>query len=179
VPDVRLVYKPHPKVTTSLTPAVQEAHLAILELVAAAAEREPEAGHTAVLLGDILAVMPDCDAMVTDVSSVGLDWLYLRTEAPLLITDRHGDADRFRQEVPVSRCADVVDESTVADLADLLAARLDHDEHHLARLAMRHFYFDDIAVGDSTTRFLDAVDELVSLRDRLLASRLHGDAITA
>jgi CDP-Glycerol:Poly(glycerophosphate) glycerophosphotransferase len=179
VPDVRLVYKPHPKVTTSLTPAVQEAHLAILELVAAAAEREPDAGHTAVLLGDILAVMPDCDAMVTDVSSVGLDWLYLRTEAPLLITDRHGDADRFRQEVPVSRCADVVDESTVADLADLLAARLDHDEHHLARLAMRHFYFDDIAVGDSTTRFLDAVDELVSLRDRLLASRLHGDAITA
>jgi hypothetical protein len=179
VPDVRIVYKPHPKVTTSLTPAVQEAHLAILQLVAAAAEREPDAGHSCVLRGDILAVMPDCDAMVTDVSSVGLDWLYLRTEAPILITDRHGDLERFRQEVPVSRCADVLDESTVGDLADLLASRLDHDEHHLARLAMRHFYFDDIQVGDSTTRFLDAVDELVTLRDRLLARRLHGDAITA
>ena len=179
VPDVRLVYKPHPKVTTSLTPDVQEAHLAILQLVAAAAEREPDAGHTAVLRGDILAVVPDCDAMITDVSSVGLDWLYLRTEAPLVVTDRHGDTDRFRQEVPVARCADVVDESTVDELADLLAARLEHDEHHLARLAMRHFYFDDIAVGDSTTRFLAAVDELVALRDRLLASRLHGDAITA
>ena len=179
VPDVRIVYKPHPKVTTSLTPAVQEAHLAILQLVAAAAEREPDAGHSCVLRGDILAVMPDCDAMVTDVSSVGLDWLYLRTEAPILITDRHGDLERFRQEVPVSRCADVLDESTVGDLTDLLASRLDHDEHHLARLAMRHFYFDDIQVGDSTTRFLDAVDELVTLRDRLLARRLHGDAITA
>ena len=179
VPDVRLVYKPHPKVTTSLTPAVQEAHLAILQLVSAAAEREPDAGHTSVLRGDILAVVPDCDAMVTDVSSVGLDWLYLRTEAPLLITDRHGDTDRFRREVPVARCSDVVDESTVDGLADLLAARLEHDEHHLARLAMRHHYFDDIAVGDSTTRFLDAVDELVALRDRLVASRLHGDAITA
>jgi hypothetical protein len=179
VPDVRIVYKPHPKVTTSLTPAVQEAHLAILQLVAAAAEREPDAGHSCVLRGDILAVMPDCDAMVTDVSSVGLDWLYLRTEAPILITDRHGDPERFRQEVPVSRCADVVDESTVGDLAELLASRLEHDEHHLARLAMRHFYFDDIQVGDSTTRFLDAVDELVTLRDRLLASRMHGDAITA
>jgi hypothetical protein len=179
VPDVRLVYKPHPKVTTSLTPDVQEAHLAILQLVAAAAQREPDAGHTAVLRGDILAVVPDCDAMITDVSSVGLDWLYLRTEAPLVVTDRHGDTDRFRQEVPVARCADVVDESTVDELADLLAARLEHDEHHLARLAMRHFYFDDIAVGDSTTRVLAAVDELVALRDRLLASRLHGDAITA
>ena len=43
---------------------------------------------------DILAVMPDCDAMVTDVSSVGLDWLYLRTESPLLIADRHDDPDQ-------------------------------------------------------------------------------------
>jgi hypothetical protein len=179
VPDVRLVYKPHPKVTTSLTPAVQEAHLAILGMVAAAAEREPDAGHTSVLRGDILAVMPDCDAMVTDVSSVGLDWLYLRTEAPILITDRHQDTERFHADVPVSRCADVIDESTVDGLAALLADRLVHDEHHLARQAMRHYYFDDIAVGDSTTRFLEAVTELVTLRDRLLERRLHGDAITA
>jgi hypothetical protein len=171
VPDVRVVYKPHPRTLDSDDRQVRVAHAEIAALL--------DGEHVVLEDADILAVMPDCDAMVTDVSSVGLDWLYLRTEAPLLITDRHGDADRFRQEVPVSRCADVVDESTVADLADLLAARLDHDEHHLARLAMRHFYFDDIAVGDSTTRFLDAVDELVSLRDRLLASRLHGDAITA
>jgi hypothetical protein len=178
-PDVRLVYKPHPKITTSLTPAVQEAHLAILGMVAAAAERDPDAGHTAVLRGDILAVMPDCDAMVTDVSSVGLDWLYLRTEAPILITDRHQDIERFHADVPVSRCADVIDESTVDGLADLIADRLAHDEHHLARQAMRHYYFDDIAVGESTTRFLEAVTELVTLRDRLLERRLHGDAITA
>ncbi len=179
VPDVRLVYKPHPKITTSLTPAVREAHLAILRRVDTAAAREPDAGHTSVVRGDILAVMPDCDAMVTDVSSVGLDWLYLRTEAPLLITDRHRDPERFRQEVPVSRCADVVDESNVADLTTLVGARLEHDEHHLARLAMRHFYFDDIAVGESTTRFVEAVGELVALRDHLLSTRLHGDAITA
>lgn len=170
VRDVRLVYKPHPKVTTSLTPAVAEAHREILVLVAAAAAREPAAGHTAILSGDILAVMPDCDAIVTDVSSVGLDWLYLCTDKPILITDRQQDADRFGAEVPVSRCADVVDASTVAQLTTLLTARLDHDEHHLARLAMRHFYFDDIQVGESTTRFLEAVSELVALRDRLLGA---------
>lgn len=179
VPDVRLVYKPHPKVTTSPAPGVRAGHLEILELVDDARVREPDAGHTAVLTGDILAVMPDCDAIVTDVSSVGLDWLYLCTDRPILITDRHQDVDRFRDEVPVARCADVVDQSTVEDLATLLALRLGHDEHHLDRQAMRHFYFDDIQVGDSTTRFLDAVAELVRLRDRLLDARLHGDAITA
>jgi len=179
VPDVRVVYKPHPKVTTSLTPAIRSGHLEILDLVDAAAAREPDAGHTSVVTGNILAVMPDCDAMVTDVSSVGLDWLYLCTDKPIVITDRHRDADRFRDEVPVSRCADVIDESTVAGLTDLLSTRLWHDELHLDRLGMRHYYFGGVQVGDSTTRFLEAVTELVRLRDRLIAAKLHGDAITA
>jgi hypothetical protein len=180
VPDVRLVYKPHPKITTSLTPAIHNGHREILSLVAGAARREPDAGHESVTAGDILAVMPDCDAMITDVSSVGLDWLYLRTEKPIFITDRHHDGERLRQDVPVSRCADVLDSRNLADLTALLAARLEHDEHHLARTAMRHHYFDDLQVGDSTTRFLAAVGELVELRDRLVgAAPVAGEAATA
>jgi hypothetical protein len=35
-------------------------------------------------------------------------------------------------------------------------------------MAMRHHYFDDLHVGDSTARFLGAVSELVALRDQLL-----------
>ncbi|WP_341231065.1 CDP-glycerol glycerophosphotransferase family protein [Nocardioides salarius] len=168
VPDVRLVYKPHPKIVTSSTPAVRDAHLEVLRLVAEAGERDPGAGHAQVLRGDILAVIPDCDAMITDVSSVGLDWLYLRTEKPIFLTDRHHDGERLRREVPVSRCADVVDSTTVGRLTSLLTARLERDEHHLARLAMRHHYFDDLQVGDSTRRFLDSVSDLVHLRDRLV-----------
>lgn len=174
VPDVRLVYKPHPKVTTSKVPAIIEGHREILGLVAAAGGE-----HRAVTSGDILAVMPDCDAMITDVSSVGLDWLYLRTDKPIFITDRHHDAERLRREVPVSRCADVLADVDVAALAELVEARLDHDEHHLARVAMRHHYFDDHQVGDSTARFIEAVGELVALRDRLLGSVPDDQAITA
>lgn len=174
VPDVRLVYKPHPKVTTSTVPAIIEAHRRILDLVQAAG-----APHRAVTAGDILAVMPDCDAMVTDVSSVGLDWLYLRTDKPIFITDRHHDAERLRQEVPVSRCADVLAEVDVPELTALVAARLDHDEHHLARVAMRHHYFDDHQVGDSTARFIESVSELVALRDRLLGQAAADVAIIA
>jgi hypothetical protein len=179
VPDVRLVYKPHPKVTTSKVEAIRAAHRQILELVAVASRRDPAAGHVAVTAGDILAVMPDCDAMITDVSSVGLDWLYLRTDKPIFITDRHHDAERLRQDVPVSRCADVLDEIGVAELTELVAARLEHDEHHLARVAMRHHYFDDLQVGDSTTRFLESVSALVALRDRLVGGPGMDEAITA
>ncbi|SFC99241.1 CDP-Glycerol:Poly(glycerophosphate) glycerophosphotransferase [Nocardioides terrae] len=181
VPDVRLVYKPHPKVTTSPTPAIRDNHLLVLELVAAAAAREPEAGHVAVTEGDILAVMPSCDAMATDVSSVGLDWLYLRTEKPIFITDRHHDGERLRQDVPVSRCADVIDAAGLPGLTALLAARLDHDEHRLARAAMRHHYFDDVHVGESTDRFVAEIGSLVALRDRLVgvASDLDGGVVSA
>ena len=135
VPDVRLVYKPHPKITTGQAPAIRDAHRAILAVVAEAAGRDPDAGHAAITSGDVRAVMPDCDAMITDVSSAGLDWLYLCTERPLFITDR-----------------------------------LAHDEHHLARVAMRHHYFDDVQVGESTTRFIAAVAELVDRRDRLIGA---------
>ncbi len=167
VPDVRLVYKPHPKITTSQTPAIRDAHRRVLQLVREAARTDPAGGHQVVCEGDILAVFPGCDAMITDVSSVGLDWLYLQTDKPIFITDRHADGERLRTEVPVSRCADVVDHEVLADLTELVAARLDHDEHHVARAAMRHHYFDDLGVGDSTERFLEAVGELVALRDRL------------
>ena len=168
VPDVRVVYKPHPKVVTSRRPAVREGHHAVLAAITAASMQDPAAGHLSLTTADVLAVMTDCDAIVTDVSSVGLDWLYLRTEKPIFLTDRHHDGERLRREVPVSRCADVVDSTTVGRLTSLLTARLERDEHHLARVAMRHHYFDDLAVGDSTTRFLALVEEMVVLRDRLL-----------
>jgi hypothetical protein len=168
VPDVRLVYKPHPRVATSDDPGIQSAHREIVGIVAHAVTADPAAGHVSLIEADILAVMPDCDAMVTDVSSVGLDWLYLRTEAPLLIADRHDDPERLRLAAPVSRCADVLDSENVSGLTELLTARLAHDELHLARIAMRHHYFDDVKVGDSTARFLDAVAALASLRDTLL-----------
>jgi hypothetical protein len=167
-PDVRLVYKPHPQVARSEDRGIRSAHRTIVELVARAAARDQTAGHLSLTDADILAVMPDCDAMVTDVSSVGLDWLYLRTERPLLIADRHDDPERLRLAAPVSRAADVIDSHSVHGLTELLTARLEQDELHLARIAMRHHYFDDVKVGDSTARFLDAVAELVTLRDTLL-----------
>ncbi|MDX6374701.1 MAG: hypothetical protein QOD98_3689 [Nocardioidaceae bacterium] len=168
VPDVRLVYKPHPRVVISADPGIGSGHREILDLVARAAALDPAAGHLALLDADILAVMPACDAMVTDVSSVGLDWLYLRTERPLFIADRHHDPERLRLGAPVSRCADVLDSQNVHGLTELLTARLEHDELYAARIAMRNHYFDGVKVGDSTARFVEAVGALARLRDTLL-----------
>lgn len=171
VPGVRVVYKPHPKVTTSEDPTIAAGHRAILDLLDEAAAAEPAAGHEALLGGDILAVFGRCDAMVTDVSSVGLDWLYLRTEAPILITDRWEDRERLQADAPISRVADVVDSTNLDGLAALVASRLADDELLADRTAMRSHYFGDLTVGESTERFVGSVSELVALRDRLLAEQ--------
>ena len=162
VPGVRVVYKPHPRTLDSEDPRVRAAHAEVAALL--------DGEHVVLEDADILAVLPDCDAMVTDVSSVGLDWLYLRTDRPLFITDRHDDPERLRVAAPVSRCADVVDRETLGDLTTRMSDRLQHDELHLARVAMRHHYFDDVKVGESTTRFITEVRDLAALRDRLLAA---------
>ena len=168
VPDVRLVYKPHPRVALGATADVAAAHDRVVGLVTEAARREPAAGHL-VAGGDILAVFPGCDLMITDVSSVGLDFLYLHTDKPLVLTDRYGDRERLLAAAPVSRCADVVDAVTVDGLSRLLAARLRDDVHREARAALRRHYFGDLAPGESTARFLDAIDEVVAARDGALA----------
>jgi hypothetical protein len=166
---VRLVYKPHPRVAVSPLPEIAAAHREIVRRVEAAARRDPLAGHVVCEQGDILAVFPVCDLMITDVSSVGLDFLYLRQHQPMFVADRHDDRERLHADAPVSRCADVVDSATIGVLGSTLAARLDHDEYREARAAVRELYFGDLAPGESTARFLAAIDDAVRTRDAHLS----------
>jgi hypothetical protein len=163
VPDVRLVYKPHPRVAVSPLPDIAAAHREIVRRVI-------RAGHVVQEQGDILAVFPGCDLMVTDVSSVGLDFLYLRPDQPMFIADRYDDREKLHTDAPISRCADVVDSATVGALTETLTARLDHDEYRQARAAVRELYFGDLAPGESTTRFLAAIDDAVTVRDTHLTA---------
>ena len=171
LPTTRLVYKPHPRVPDSAAREIRAAHKSICRLIEDAARREPAAGHQVVLDDDILNLISGADAMITDVSSVGLDFLYLATDKPLFVTDRRNDRDRLMTDAPVSGAADVVDATTIGSLAPMLAARLEHDEHREARERLRRFYFGDVSLGDSTRLFIDAVSRLVSERDALLRRR--------
>jgi CDP-glycerol:poly(glycerophosphate) glycerophosphotransferase len=159
VPDVRVVYKPHPRVVTSPTPAMAAAHARIAAMLSA----EP---HRVIENGDILAVLPGCDLMITDVSSVGLDFLYLETAKPLFVTDRRDDRERLHTDAPVSRCADVVDAAGLPVLAHRLGQRLVADLHRPGREELRRHYFGDLLPGESTERFMTAVDEVIAARDR-------------
>jgi hypothetical protein len=168
VPDARLVYKPHPRVAMSPLPKVAAAHQEIVRTIEARKE-----GHRVLTTGDILAVFPGCDLMITDVSSVGLDFLYLRADKPLFIADRYTDRDRLHDAAPISRCADVIDETTIATLTETLGQRLEHDRYRAERHHTRVGYFGDLEPGESTTRFLAAIDDAIATRDRQLNASIN------
>lgn len=176
VPSTRLVYKPHPRVPESSHVEVSGAHQRIMELIEEARGRDPERGHHVDLTGDILTILPACDVLVSDVSSVVLDFLYLRTDSPMFIADRRGDASRLHRDSPVSRAADIIDGSNVADLGRLLCARIEDDVHADDRKSWRRYYFGDLAVGESTERFLAAVDDAVAHRDHVRAEKTGRDS---
>ncbi len=168
LPDVRVVYKPHPRVAGSANPGVSRAHRRITSLVRQAAASDPQAGHVARTDGNILAMFQQCDALVGDVSSVTLDFLYLRPDAPIFLTDRRNDRELLRNDSPLTEGVDVVDASTVATFGADLAEALAGDKRREDRARTRARYFGDLGPGDSSRRFEQAVSDLIAERDRLL-----------
>jgi hypothetical protein len=117
--------------------------------------------------------------MITDVSSVGLDFLYLRTEKPIFLTDRRNDRAELTTDAPISAAADIIDASTIGSFASVLAARLDEDALRPRREELRRFYFGDLAPGESTQRFLTAVGDVITKRDELLSRLPQHHAVHA
>jgi CDP-glycerol glycerophosphotransferase (TagB/SpsB family) len=117
---------------------------------------------------DVLGVIRVTDLMIADVSSVSLDHLYLRPDAPLALCDRRTDRPRLLEDAPVAAGSLVVDASSIDTLAADLAALLADDPLRQKRHELRDFYFDSLAPGESTTRFWDELSSAIRHHDAAL-----------
>ena len=151
--DARVIYKPHPRIPESDDAAIRRGHRAITELIESAQKSDPVAGHAVLVDADMLGVIASSDALVADVSSVTLDFLYLRPQAPILLTDRRSSRDELLAESPLAAATFIIDSSSVSNLIRDLPQVLGDDTFATARAAMRSHYFDNLAAGDSTERF--------------------------
>lgn len=166
-PDLRLVYKPHPRIVDSTDPGTAAAHRAIRELITTA-NRTDGGVHLVLEDGDVLALFDAVDLLVSDISSVTLDFLYMRPDVPIVMTDRYSDPERLAVQAPLSRATEVID--AAADVPGVLAGALDADHHRSARRALRDYYFG-FERGQSTQRFHALVIDTMARRDRLVTSR--------
>lgn len=166
--NTRVVYKPHPRIASSTSKQVAEAHQEILRVLAESTERGIPNEY--VETGDILAYFQSTDGMITDISSVGLDYLYLCPEKPLVLTDRRNDRDLLNLEAPVSQACAVISEGQVREVLaswDDLAS----PEAVAKRTEMRTYYFGNNGSGSSTQAFISAVDQLIDDRMASIAAR--------
>ena len=164
-PGARLVYKPHPRVASSEDAGVAKGHERILKLMDAANAANPSAGHLVLLKADVLGVIRETDVMIADVSSVSLDHLYLRPDAPLVLTDRRSNRARLLEDAPVASGSHVVDEATIGTLRQDLSSLLADDTLREERHRLRDFYFDSLAPGQSTQRFWDELSSAIHHHD--------------
>ncbi len=183
-PHSRVVYKPHPRIIDSNDDRIQKNHKHIVASIKAANAKDPQAGHEVRESGEILALFPNVDVLVSDVSSVGLDFLYLRPEAPLVLTDRRDNVDQLRIDAPISVATQVLTKSNIGQVNDLLAHVIEHDDYVEARRQLRTFYFDNVQTGQSSERFFSALRSTIEqhsadlARARSLAATGTGPHIT-
>jgi hypothetical protein len=179
-PNTRVIYKPHPRVESSKDPSMTEANTRILELIEQANEsiEDESLQHQVLMQGDILAMFDSVDLLITDISSVGLDFLYLHSDKPLALTDRRNDTATLNAEAPITRATPIIDPSTVGSMKSILTEMISKDTSAEARSELRRYYFGYGEKGTSTILFTEAVSELIAARTIDLES-FHSESINA
>ena len=166
-PNVRVIYKPHPRVPDSDDATMRRQHAAIVKAVEAAATREPQSGHQVLLDSDMLGVIRSTDVLISDVSSVTLDFLYLQPGSPIVLTDRRSNRPALLAESPVATACHIVDSSSIAeltsDLARVIATGPNSQTQHI-----REHYFGNLGPGDSTQRFWHELTRAIDEHDQAL-----------
>lgn len=100
------------------------------------------------------------DAMVTDPSSVLID--YLHSGKPVAVVVVPGAGDDLRVRHPMTRAAYQLDVSNGEGVEATLDAMLHGDPLAPARLNARHYYLgDDVDGGDPAQRFVDVLQALI------------------
>ena len=160
--NVRVIYKPHPRIADADDQRIRKNHAHVLRAIKQANSKDSSAGHEVRETGDILAIFPRVDLLISDVSSIALDFLYLRTEAPIILTDRRNDIDQLRIDSPLSAATPVLTKDNIKDAAKIIGEVLCSDKFVQDRKVLREFYFDNVQAGESAPRFYQALRDAIS-----------------
>jgi CDP-glycerol glycerophosphotransferase (TagB/SpsB family) len=165
VANATVLYKPHPKVTTSPKPKIANAHKKIMGLLDSANSKNPSAKHKLVT-GDPMPVLQVADLLVSDVSAVTIDYLYLKPQGAMLMCDRRSNVTEFAQVAPVSKAVTVISKDNINSIDKLISDHVSGKVDRTSYDSMRNYYFGDTKPGSSINRFIAMVDDLIKRRDK-------------
>ena len=148
--DCRTIYKPHPRILTSKDPEVVAAHKYIVS-------RLNKTPHQVLLEGDVIEVLLGTDLLLSDISSVTLDYLYLKPEGAIFLSDRRTDFAALESESPVASAATIIDRESVDEFSARLKKTLEKDDLAAKRAEVCRYYFGGIAAGESSKTYFAAI----------------------
>lgn len=160
---VRVVYRPHPRTTDLAESKFSTADRAIRSMIDDANEKG--GSHIVSAEHNILDLFEDTDVLIADISSVGLDFLYLHTDRGLILTDRHNDPIRMLESSPIGSSLGTVSLDTLGRLSQIVEESLNDEGQFTARNRLKNFYFGVKSAGESTGEFVKAVENAVLERD--------------
>ena len=164
VPNSTVFYKPHPKVTTSPKSHMIKSHKAILALLDNANSKDTNAKHRFVS-GDPMPVLQVSDLLVSDVSAVTIDYLYLKPQGAMLMCDRLSNKDLFTQVAPVSKAVTNITNLNIGNIEQIISDHVSGKVDRSSYDEMRNYYFGDTKPGSSIARFIAMVNDLIQRRD--------------
>jgi hypothetical protein len=165
VANATVLYKPHPKVSTSPNSQIANAHKKILSLLESANSKDPNAKHKLVT-GDPMPVLQVADLLVSDVSAVTIDYLYLKPQGAMLMCDRRSNVNDFAQVAPISKAVTVITKENINNIEKLISDHVSGQVDRNSYDSMRNYYFGDTKSGSSINRFIAMVDDLIKRRDK-------------
>jgi hypothetical protein len=129
-------------------------------------KRDPASGHLVSLGGDVAGALAEADLLISDVSSLAIDFLV--TGRPLTVT-----IPPSRQAVVVStpllELAPRLGELEVSRVGAFVAGLIEDDLGQADRLALAEYYLGDTRPGAATRAFVGACSQMIELAEANLA----------
>lgn len=163
-PRFRLIYRPHPRTGVAL-PEHGLADQQIRRMITGAQAAQPSALHL-IDQSSFGWQLAAADVMISDISAVTYDWL--TTAKPLVVTRPEEqsaviDPTTFVADMPLVPAADA------ANIVEILQqVQVDPDQIKAMR-TWCSYYYGDTTPGASMRRFVDAIERMISERDRWVA----------
>ncbi|WP_249523114.1 CDP-glycerol glycerophosphotransferase family protein [Modestobacter marinus] len=156
---LRVVYRAHPR-TGANRRDVAEADAALRRVF-----DEPAVQATGSVLdpgGPLTEAFSDADLLITDVSSVAVEWL--PTGRPLVVTEP-AEAGAVVPPSPLLAATPRLAQTAAADTAELVRRCLEDDPERAARGALVEHYLGGGDPAAALGRFLDACQDVLTARD--------------
>lgn len=163
----RVIFRPHPY---SLRSARYRRDIADIQAYLARTNASKGSNH---MFGpeaeqsDIVDLMNESTALISDVSSVVSDYLF--SEKPFSVVCINQTLDALHSSMPLSRAAYVLDcsseedghkaKSVKVEVQTVLQGLLENDSLQRSRLELKKYYLGDIPHEERVTRFLTALNQ--------------------